>query len=134
MSIPAGRIMNTFIQEYVLNEHPTRWSNGQQKELTAHWFEEHPRTCAEDDGGYCTAEGLPDYSGDLSHAMALSQAKMLVGTSLSMKSVTTPSAGFWATFYNVPYESKTYRWKDYWASGSTMAEAICRAALLATAK
>lgn len=126
-SIPAGRIMNTFIQEYVLSDHPTRWSNAQQKELVCHWFEEHPRSCAEDDGGYCSADGLTNYSEDISRAMSI--ANFLKTTPLSTRS----EVGIhWASFSTVPFRDSNYAWKRVWASGETLALAICRAALLAT--
>lgn len=147
MSLPAGRILNTFIQEYVLGDLPTRWSNAQQKELGVHWFEEHPRSCAEDDGGYCTADGLAKYSTDISAAMSLADAPLLKTRSLTTKTEVTqknPSSGhtdppepttkYWATFSDVPFSDKHMftRWpKRSWASGETMALAICRAALLA---
>jgi hypothetical protein len=137
MSIPSGRIMNTFIQEYVLNDHPSRWSNGQQKEIVAHWFEPHPRACVEDDGGYSSAESLHDYSRDISSAMALTSAPLLKGTSMNMKTVQGKegvSVRYWASFFDVPFESKSHRWQDYWADGETMALAICRAALISTSR
>jgi hypothetical protein len=140
MSIPAGRIMNTFVQEYVLGGHPGRWSNGEQKEVFAHWFEEHPRSCAEDDGGYCSADGIGKYSTDISAAMSLTEMAPLKGKSLSTKTEQTEGpmhrndviTTCWATFSNIPFSEKHMytRWPS-WASGETLALAICRAALLA---
>lgn len=132
MSIPAGRIMNTFVQEYVLRDYPTRWSNSQQTELGAHWFEEHPRSCAEDDGGYCSADGLAKYSTDTSMALSLAETPALKQLSLSTKKV---GDVHWATFSDVPFADKsnwqTGGWARVWAEGDTLALAICRAALLA---
>jgi hypothetical protein len=132
MNIPAGRIMNTFINEYVLGQHPERWSNGQQKEIRVHWFEEHPRACAEDDGGYCSADSISKFSTDISAAMAL--ANVLFGKTLTTKTITDKDATVvnqWATFSNVGFGDPNYNWKQAWAVGETMALAICRAALLA---
>lgn len=133
--------MNTLIQEYVMNDYPGRWSNGQQKEVQAHWFEEHPRSCAEDDGGYCSADSLAKYSTDISAAMGLAEVPSLTGKSLSTKTENSPVGlfphtgspltNYWATFSNVEFKDPTYNWKQSWASGETMALAICRAALLA---
>ena len=133
--------MNTLIQEYVLGEHPSRWSNGQQKEIEAHWFEEHPRACAEDDGGYCSADSLAKYSTDVSAALALSEAPRLKGKSLSTKQTVEEDPNgnhrnstvknFWATFSTVGHGDPNYNWKQSWAKGESMALAICRAALLA---
>lgn len=119
----SGRIMNTFIQEYVVGDHPTRWSNGQQKELKCHWFEEHPRACAEDDGGFCSADTLPRYSTDISAAMSIK----INNKSLSTK---TEINEYWATFTEVPFGDKRYSWQNVWASAPTLPLAICRAALL----
>ena len=147
ISLPAGRILNTLVQEYVLGEHPTRWSNGQQKELSVHWFEEHPRSCAEDDGGYCTADSIAKYSTDISAAMSLVDAPLLKERSLTTKTEVKegraisghtdpddPITTYWATFSEIPFSAKHMytRWpKRSWASGETMALAITRAALLA---
>jgi hypothetical protein len=126
MSIPAGRIMNTMIQEYIVRESPTRWSNGQQKELPCRWFDEHPRSCAEDDGGYCCADSLPDYSGDVSRAFSLALLPTLKDKKLSTQ---TDNTEHWASFGNVPYERKDE--VRCWVQGPSVALAICRAALLA---
>lgn len=133
--------MNTFIQEYVLNDHSTRWSNGSQKEIGSHWFEEHPRSCAEDDGGYCSADGLAKYSTDISAAMSLTEAALLKGKSLSTKTKIEANEDgnqrnstitlHWASFSSVAFGDTNYNWKQSWADGETMALAICRAALLA---
>lgn len=134
--IPAGRIMNTFIQEYVIHQLPSCWSNAHQKQLPCHWFEEHPRSCAEDDGGMCSADDLPKYSTDLDAAMTLTNAAMMKEQMLvthTEPAQTIMESRFWASFYkDVPYASKIHRWRNYWASGTTMAMAICRAALLVT--
>lgn len=124
--------MNTLVQEYILNDHPGRWSNGQQKEVQAHWFEEHPRACAEDDGGYCSADGLSKFSTDISAALALAETPLLKGKSLSTtRKEESATVTFWATFSDIKFGDPSYNWKQAWASGETLALAVCRAALLA---
>ena len=126
LSLPAGRLINTLIREYVLDEYPSRWSNGQQKKLQCHWFEEHPRSCAEDDGGHCSADEGKDYSADIEAAMSLAS---VLGERLS-----TQSDGnlYWASFSGVAFGDKNYGWKKYWACAETIPLAICRAALIIT--
>jgi hypothetical protein len=128
-NIPSGRIMNTFITEYVIGDYATRWSNYQQEEISCHWFEEHPRCNAEDDGNYCTADGLLEYSTDISRALSITR---LMSNPLSTHTYTDQGVEvFWATFSTVAFNDTNYRWRDVWATGETLALAICRAALLA---
>lgn len=134
VSIPAGRILNTLIQEYVVNDHATRWSNSGQKEIPCHWFEEHPRTCAEDDGGYSSADGLPNFSGDISRAMNLVQIikDKPLNTHVEPATSIFPAMKkrFWASFSSVPYESRTQYNCNVWVSAETLSLAICYAALI----
>lgn len=135
LTLPAGRILDTFIQEYVFGDFPSRWSNGKQEEIRCHWFEEHPKTCAEDDGGYCCADGLPKYSTDISRAMSIALAPSFKDKCLSthteaqknLGAISTPSR-YWATFSTVPFNAN-YTHKD-WVCASTLPLAICHAALL----
>jgi hypothetical protein len=119
ISLPPGRILNTLIAEYVLGDVSKRWSNGQQKEVDCHWFDGHPRACAEDDGGFCNADGLPDYSGDVSRAMGLAMAPRLKDNVLHTKA---DQGRFEAAFSPTGHT---------FVSGPTLAVAICRAALIA---
>ena len=134
-SISAGRIMNTFIAEYVFGEFPHRWSNSQQKDLPCHWFEDLPRACAEDDGGYCTADSVPNYSGDLTRAMEIAQAPIfqnfpLVTHTENAKTIFPVMENrFWATFSKIPFDQHSH-YHNTWGSGDTLAMAICRAALM----
>jgi len=133
---PAGRIMNSLIQEYVYDEMPTRWANRMQEEIPCHWFGEHPRMVAEDDGGYCSADGLSKYSQDLSRAMALSTAPAMAGCSLLTKvecghyvNPHEPIDHMWATFSGKPFD-KNSPTSNLWVTAPTFELAICRAALL----
>lgn len=132
MMLPAGRIMNTYIEEYVMCNHPYRWSNLKQAEVKVHWFEDHPRVCEEDAGGFCSADGLPKYSTDISASMSLLAAPALQDRLLTTKTVkqwsmSDPNSAYWATFYGVPVEDS----KSIWAFAPTVELAVCRAALLA---
>ncbi len=123
-SIPAGRLMNTLIREYVLGEYPERWSNGQQKNLQCHWFEPHPRSCAEDEGGSCSADEGANYSRDLDAAMSLEPY-------IQHGLVTRSEKGqYWASFSGVAFGDNNYSWKKHWACAESLTLAICRAALL----
>lgn len=129
LGIPAGRILNTLVAEYVLREHPTRWSNSAQEAEVCFWFEQHPRACAEDDGGYCSIDGMPDFSGDPIKALKLKDAGTLSGLPLSIKTV---GQIYWATFGNVSFEGdQSYsEYKRRWVAADTLPLAICRAALI----
>ena len=144
MSIPAGRIMNTFIQEYVFGVGPSRWSNSNQVDLPTRWFDEHPRTHDTDDGGYCSADSAGRYSTDISAALSMIEPPVASLAGRTLKTETEvltegtasskPVILYWASFSDVRFSDKSYytQWrKRSWASGETMALAICRAALLA---
>lgn len=121
--------MDTFVEEYVYGNVSTRWSSSQQKEIPCQWFEEHPRQCAEDDGGFCSADSLVKYSTDISRAMTVATAPALVGRSLATHSVKGDDATeYWASFSESPFGSRQYQY--VWTSAPTLALAICRAALL----
>lgn len=133
-NIPAGRIMNIFIEEYVFDRSPQKFNSSTQKIENVHWFEEHSRACAEDDGGYCSADGLAKYSTDVSIALKLSEK---VGKSLHTKTEIVCPTGFsdpqnvyWATFSEVPFVTNDYYGKLNWSSANSLALAICRAALI----
>lgn len=134
--IPAGRIMDTFVREYVYDTFPMRWSNGEQKDILCHWFEELPRSCAEDDGGSCISDWLFKYSTDLTDAMRIPEAPIFKEKTLTTHSEPSQSLfpamekRFWATFSTVKFGDTNYRWKQVWANAETMPLAICRAALL----
>lgn len=138
MSIPSGRIMNMFVKEYVFKQHPTRWSNHEQKDLVCHWFEESPRSIAEDDCGYSQADSLCPYSTNSASAMlivdylAISYTPKAITIQTLLPETNFPAMEnrFWATFSIVPYESKNYDWKNFWVYAETLPMAICRAALL----
>lgn len=126
-SLPAGRIMDTFIEEYVVGDLPSRWSNAHQKQLPCHWFEEHPRSCAEDDGGYCSADGLCRYSTDVSRALALAQLPALKDKPLQTR---VEGDKYWAAFSTVPFEKRMEYGRRLWVSASSLPLAICQAALV----
>jgi hypothetical protein len=143
-AIPAGRILNVLVQEYVFNEAPDRWSNSQQKDLPCAWFQEHPRACAEDDGGYSCADSVMKYSTDASAAMQIPHAPALSHLTLTTQMVrkfSNPSSGHidpvetiehWATFSSHQFDPNTAEHNILWAKAKDLPLAICRAALLAT--
>ena len=118
--------MNTLIMEYVLGEYCSRWSNGEQKSIPNHWFDEHPRSCAEDDGGYCSADSVPKYSTLMDDAMCITKTKP--NLVMRVESATEN----WAAFSNIPFRDTNFNWKNVWAKAETMPLAICRAALMAS--
>ena len=123
---PAGRILDTLIQEYVLGDYSTRWSKQDEREVRSNWFEIHPEMIVNE--GFCTADTVPQFSTDISAAISLSKADTLI-----LKTLTTATESeslYWATFSNVPFSERGER-GDVWAQGNTQALAICRAALLA---
>lgn len=121
---PAGRILDSLIQEYVLSERPTRWSI-RENEVYSGWFEAHPEMI--DNEKFCTADILPRYSTDISAALSLCNSRMLENKILTnIESNST----FWASFSKVPFSEAGKR-EDVWAKGETQALTICRAALLA---
>jgi hypothetical protein len=118
--LPAGKLLDTIIQEYIVGDFPSRWSNSEQRDIPCHWFEEWPRSCAEDDDNRCAADFVPNYSGNLDEAMLLTKR---INQPLSTKTIGNVS---WATFNDVPFDQYRYGW----VSGERLPLAICRAALI----
>jgi len=126
INLPAGRIINTLIMEYVCNENPERWSNSEQAFIPSNWFEELPRACAEDDRGNCLADQVPDFSGSMEQAMKLTKKL----TDLNMKVVSETEC--WAAFSKIPFQAPNHYWRNSWVKAETMPLAIARAALMAS--
>lgn len=133
-SLPAGRLLNTLVEEYIFGRKPSRWSNGQQKSLPAHWFEELPRSCAEDDGDSCPADFIPKYSSANAMPDCLLGEMQRLGYSIrSEMEGDIWYVGFIRQVYSTAPSPNwdDWKWHKLRMPGSTFAIAICRAALLA---
>lgn len=117
--------MDTFIQEYVLDDFPLDWDSISESDRRCSWFERVPATFVVDN--FCVADVVPRYSTDISAAVSLAESDALSGKVLNT-AVEPDVEVHWATFSNVPFSE---RQKGEWAQGETLALAICRAALLA---
>lgn len=126
-SLPAGRIMDTLIHEYVFGYMPERWVNGTQRSIPCHWFEEVPRSCAEDDGGSAPADFIPRYSTCAEDMHHILEPMLKLNFSLRTCVDTLWQAGFFAA----RTEWSDSLWLQRKMPGSTMPEAVCRAALWA---
>lgn len=126
MTLPAGQIMNTLINEYVCGNPPERFRPSRRASEPWGWFAPLPRQTAYDDKHDSLAQLTPEYSTSESLAMTLKDQKPLTGKTIQ---IVVDKTQAWVSFSGVPFDEKSHA---TWARADTLPLAICRAALLET--
>lgn len=118
--IPAGRVLDTLVEEYVIGNQPRIWLAGAQRFEQAGWFDRRPRMIAEDEGD-AVCESVPRYSTDEREAVEVQKRLMQEGCGVAVSQ--TEDGRFLAGILGSQGQTLCNSF------GQSVAEAVCRAAL-----